>query len=170
MSHGTCPTRATRHGSLDLGDRRLPEPPARRALRGTGMVATAHYRATEAGVEILAEGGNAIDAAVAAAFALGVCEPAASGLGGQTMMLSHVAISRRTVALDGSSRAPNRATPDSPRAGVSGYAATARPRSPARRPRLRYALETYGTLTLARVLEPAIRLAEGLRVSELSTP
>jgi gamma-glutamyltranspeptidase/glutathione hydrolase len=123
------------------------------------MVATAHYRATEAGVEILEEGGNAVDAAVAAAFALGVCEPAASGLGGQTMMLIHDALSRRTIALDGSSRAPNRASPGalSKPERRMGYLAMTVPSTPAC---LRYALEQYGTRKLARLLEPAIRLAE----------
>jgi gamma-glutamyltranspeptidase/glutathione hydrolase len=131
------------------------------------MVATAHHRATEAGVEILTAGGNAVDAAVAAAFALGVCEPAASGLGGQTMMMIHHASSGRTIALDGSSRAPNRATREVLARGdvKLGYSAATVPSTPAT---LRYALETYGTLKLAQVLEPAIRLAEeGYRVSEL---
>lgn len=131
------------------------------------MVATAHHHATEAGVEMLASGGNAIDAAAAAAFVLGVCEPAASGLGGQTMMMIHHAASGRTIALDGSSRAPNRANRDEVAPGdvKVGYAAATVPSTPAT---LRYALETYGTLKLAQVLEPAIRLAEeGYRVSEL---
>ncbi|MDX1778856.1 MAG: gamma-glutamyltransferase, partial [Thermodesulfobacteriota bacterium] len=70
------------------------------------MVATAHFRATEVGVSILKQGGNAVDAAVASAFALGVCEPQASGLGGQTMMLLHSANADKTIAVDGSSRAP----------------------------------------------------------------
>jgi gamma-glutamyltranspeptidase/glutathione hydrolase len=52
-----------------------------------GMAATANYNATQVAETILAQNGNAADAAVAAAFALGVCEPAASGLGGQTMVL-----------------------------------------------------------------------------------
>ncbi|UCF34344.1 MAG: gamma-glutamyltransferase [Phycisphaerales bacterium] len=143
---------------LDLTDRRLHRP-QRVAVSRLGMVSTAHYRATEAGVKILEAGGNAVDAAVAAAFALGVCEPASSGLGGQTMMLVHLVEPRRTFALDGSSRAPNRATPES----LSkpdrrrGYKATTVPSTPAV---LRYAIDTHGKLKLDRVLEPAIRLAE----------
>ena len=96
---------------VELGGPRVVEP-QRVGASKIGMVATAHHCATDAGKEILAAGGNAIDAAVAAALALGVCEPAASGLGGQTMMLIHTAEPRRTFALDGSSRAPNRATPE----------------------------------------------------------
>jgi len=151
---------------LQLGDRSFGLA-QRVASSRRGMIATAHYSATEAGVEILEAGGNAIDAAVAAAFALGVCEPAASGLGGQTMMMIHEAESGRTFALDGSSRAPNRAT----REAVTledckvGYRAATVPSTPAA---LRYALERYGKLKLAQVLEPAIRLAEaGYPVSEL---
>ncbi|MHC4546577.1 MAG: gamma-glutamyltransferase, partial [Planctomycetota bacterium] len=49
-------------------------PPQRLSISKEGMIATQHYLATEAGSRILANGGNAIDAAVAAAFALGVCE------------------------------------------------------------------------------------------------
>ncbi|HSF99816.1 MAG TPA: gamma-glutamyltransferase, partial [Vicinamibacterales bacterium] len=131
------------------------------------MVATAHHDATAAGAEILADGGNAIDAAVAAAFALGVSEPAASGLGGQTMLLVHLAKTGRTVAIDGSSRAPNRAIVDVlPRAQrSSGYRSATVPSTPAT---LRYALRRYGTMPLRRVLEPAITLAErGVVVSAL---
>lgn len=133
--------------------------PQRLAVSRHGMVATAHHSATEAAVEILEDGGNAIDAAVASAFALGVCEPAASGLGGQTMMLVHIAEERRTFALDGSSRAPNRATPKSLSTAElrRGYRATTVPSTPAV---LRYALERYGRLKRKQVLTPAIRLAE----------
>lgn len=124
-----------------------------------GMVATQHFLATEAGVAMLEAGGNAIDAAVAAAFALGVCEPAASGLGGQTMLLVHAAEPRRTFALDGSSRAPHRVTPGllSPKERVTGYRATTVPSTPAV---LAYALTHHGTMELADVLAPAIRIAE----------
>jgi gamma-glutamyltranspeptidase/glutathione hydrolase len=132
------------------------------------MIATAHYRATEAGVEVMEMGGNAFDAAVAAAFALGVCEPSASGLGGQTMMLIHDSASGRTLALDGSSRAPNRATVEAFSDKIyrrRGYLAATVPSTPAV---LRHTLERYGRLKLPQVLEPAIRLAqEGFEVSVL---
>lgn len=151
---------------LDLTRVRLPWP-QRVAASRHGVVATQQARATEAGVEILEAGGNAVDAAVASAFALGVCEPAASGIGGQTMMMLHLAEPRNTVALDGSSRAPNRATPGAldSKQRLRGHTATTVPSTPAA---LGYALQTYGTLPLARVLEPSIRLAEeGFQVTEL---
>jgi gamma-glutamyltranspeptidase/glutathione hydrolase len=118
-------------------------------------------------VELFEEGGNAVDAAVGTALALGVCEPAASGLGGQTMMLVHLAEAARTLALDGSSRAPHRAAPGalSARERRRGYGATTVPSTPAT---LAYALERYGRLPWTRVLEPAIRLAEeGYEISAL---
>ncbi len=151
---------------LDLGDRRLLRP-QRVAVSKKGMIATAHYRASDAGAEILAKGGNAIDAAVAAAFALGVCEPAASGLGGQTMMLLHLSESRKTLAVDGSSRAPNRATCDTftKQQRRRGHMATTVPSTPAV---LQYALNAYGKLKLNDVLQPAIQLAdEGYEISML---
>src|SRR5436305_7273265 len=70
-----------------------------------GMVVTAHPAASGAGREVLAVGGNAIDAAVAAAWALCVCEPSGSGLGGQTVLL--VRYRGKTVVVDGHSHAPN---------------------------------------------------------------
>lgn len=141
--------------------------PQRVATSRRGMVATAHWGATSAGVEMLSEGGNAVDAAVASAFALGVCEPAASGLGGQTMMMIRSGERKRVVALDGSSRAPHRATPGSLSAKHRrwGYRATTVPSTLAT---LAYALERFGTLPLMRVLEPSIRFAEeGYGISEL---
>ncbi|KPK44943.1 MAG: hypothetical protein AMJ65_01540 [Phycisphaerae bacterium SG8_4] len=141
--------------------------PQRVAVSGGGVASTQHYLATDAAVQILEASGNAADAAVAAAFALGVCEPAASGLGGQTMMLIHLARSRRTFALDGSSRAPNRTSlkelsRDQRR---HGYMATTVPSTPAV---LGYALERYGTMPLHEIVAPAIQLAEhGYQVTEL---
>jgi len=141
--------------------------PQRVAISEYGMASTQHYLATGAAVQILESGGNAIDAAVAAAFALGVCEPAASGLGGQTMMLIHLARSHRTLALDGSSRAPNRTSVQniSRQQRLRGYKATTIPSTPAV---LAYALERFGTIPFDEILQPAIKLAEdGYRISEL---
>jgi gamma-glutamyltranspeptidase/glutathione hydrolase len=99
---------------------------------------------------------------------LGVCEPAASGLGGQTMMLAYHADTRRSFALDGSSRAPNRANPEvilSRAERLRGYRSCTVPSTPAT---LDYARRRYGKLRLKQVLQPAIRLAEeGFDVSLL---
>ena len=144
------------------------QPPLRRvAVSRRGMVSSAHFLATQAGVRILEEGGHAVDAAVATAFALGVCEPAASGLGGQTMMLIYDAKSRKKVALDGSSRAPHRAVPQSLSAHERrrGYKACTVPSTPAT---LDYARHRYGRLKLAQLLAPAIELADnGCPLTEL---
>jgi len=141
--------------------------PQRLAVSRHGMVASQHYLATEAAAEILEQGGNAIDAAVAGALALSVCEPAASGLGGQTMMLIHLASTRRTIALDGSSTAPHRAAPGilSREDGRRGYRAAT---VPSTLRALAYALERYGSLPWDQVTAPAIRLAEkGFEISPL---
>ena len=55
-----------------------------------GMVVTAFPDATEAGRKMLVMGGNAVDAACAAALALGVCEPQGSGIGGQSVAILHI--------------------------------------------------------------------------------
>jgi len=140
--------------------------PQRVAVARRGMVSTAHYRASEAGARMFAEGGNAIDAAVASALALGVCEPAASGLGGQTMMLIHMP-GARTVAIDGSSRAPHRTPPAELKKAerLRGHRATTVPSTPAT---LAYVNEQFGKLPWQQVVQPAIELAEeGSPVTEL---
>lgn len=87
--------------------------PAHSALTATrGMVTANHILAAQAGAQILARGGNAIDAAIATSLALGVVEPAMSGLGGRGYLVIH---SRRTgaaTAIDANSRAPAAARPD----------------------------------------------------------
>jgi gamma-glutamyltranspeptidase/glutathione hydrolase len=151
---------------LDLGRQKAPRL-QRIAASRKGMVATAHFKATEAAAGVLREGGNAIDAAVAGAFALGVCEPAASGLGGQTMALLYLKGKKQTIALDGSSRAPHRVPPGEleKKELLRGHRATTVPSTPAV---LGYLLKTYGTVGLDRALAPSIELAEeGYRVTEL---
>lgn len=140
--------------------------PQRVATGKRGMVATAHVRASEAGARMFAEGGNAVDAAVASALALGVCEPAASGLGGQTMMLIHMP-GARTIAIDGSSRAPHRTPPAELKKAerLRGHRATTVPSTPAT---LAYVLDKYGKLPWRQVVQPSIELAEeGVAVTEL---
>ena len=151
---------------LDPSDRRVVYP-QKVGVSAQGMVSTQHYLATQAGNDILGQGGNAIDAAIAAAFALGVVEPAASGLGGQTMMVIHLAEQDRTFCLDGGTRAPNRTPPGAlERADqLRGYRATTVPSTPAV---LGHALRHYGTKSLEEVLVPAIHNARyGYRISPL---
>jgi gamma-glutamyltranspeptidase / glutathione hydrolase len=134
-------------------------------VRGRGGVVVANTQeAAEAGARMLREGGNAIDAAVAASFALGVSETEASGLGGNAWMLIHLA-SGRDVAIDGSPAVPllvgavrdGRGLPEPEASGGYGYWTVAAPGSLAVD---QLALERYGTKRLADTLAPAIELAE----------
>ncbi|MCA8943512.1 MAG: gamma-glutamyltransferase [Planctomycetes bacterium] len=146
--------------SRDLGQ------PQRVAVSRRGIIATQHWLASAAGARMLAEGGTAVDAAVAAALALGVVEPAASGLGGQTMLTIHVP-GQRTVALDGSSRAPHRTPPSElgKTERLRGHRAATVPSTPAV---LGYVAEKFGSLPWAKLVQPAIELAtEGYEVTEL---
>lgn len=122
-----------------------------------GMVASAHSLASEAGAEMLRQGGNAVDAACATAFALGVAEPQASGLGGQSMALVH--INGETIAFDGSGRVPSLGHRDSfkPSDLYLGRRAAAVPSTPAFLGRLH---KEYGRLPWKQILEPAISIAK----------
>lgn len=129
-------------------------------------VATGCGAATETAVAILRSGGNAVDAAVAAAFVLGVCEPSGSGLGGQASMLV-ASPGGPPAAIDGQSFAPEAVT----RRAVSrkqqrvGLAACTVPSMVAV---LGRAHRGWGALSWAAVLEPAIALAtEGYQVTAL---
>ena len=82
------------------------------AVSPKGAVAASHPLAAEAGASILRQGGNAIDAAVAAAFALSVVEPQSSGLGGGGFALVYTAKDKKLHAIDFREQAPARATPD----------------------------------------------------------
>jgi gamma-glutamyltranspeptidase/glutathione hydrolase len=122
----------------------------------SGMVASAHMLASRAGLEILKAGGNAVDAAVAAAFAIGVVEPNATGLGGEGMMVIYLASSKTTVAIDYRSVAPRSGRFE---AGIPavGYGSVAVPGTVAG---LTTAQRKYGKLKLASVVAPAALLAE----------
>ena len=76
-----------------------------------GVVAVANPYGAEAGAAILEQGGNAIDAAVAIAYALNVVEPQSAGIGGGGFMMIHIAKTGQTVTIDSREKAPAGATP-----------------------------------------------------------
>jgi len=128
------------------------------------MVASGHELASRAGVEVMRQGGNAVDAAVATGFALAVVLPEAGNIGGGGFMLLRMADGHAHF-LDFREKAPAAATRDMyldakgnvvPDASVVGYRAIGVPGSVAG---LVYAEKKFGKLTLAQVMEPAIRLA-----------
>ncbi len=73
-----------------------------------GMCATSHPLAAKTAVQILESGGNAVDAAIAAAVLLGICEPQMTGIGGDCFVLLSTGASDKVIALNGSGRAPAR--------------------------------------------------------------
>ena len=135
-----------------------------------GAVATAHPLASEAAAAILRAGGNAADAAVAAAFALSVVENQSSGIGGGGFALVWDARAREVHALDFREVAPARATADmflaggapDPRRSLDGGLAVAVPGAVRGYAEL---ARRFGTRPLAELVAPAVRLAErGFRV------
>ena len=127
-----------------------------------GMVVASQADGTRAGLAMLSAGGNAIDAAVAAAFAIAVTQPNSTSIGGGCFVLIRLT-DGRVVAIDGRETAPGGATadmyvrPDVPkRASFRGALAVATPGLVAG---LARTLELFGTKTLAEVLAPSIRLA-----------
>jgi gamma-glutamyltranspeptidase/glutathione hydrolase len=140
-------------------------------LARRGVVATSVPAATAAGVEMLRRGGNAVDAAIAAAAVLTVVEPMQCGLGGDAFALLWSAREDRLVGLNGSGRAPAAATRDHYRARGLTAIEPAGILS-ASVPGVVHAWDTlarrHGSLPLATLLEPAIHSAEqGFPVSEL---
>lgn len=138
-----------------------------------GVVSTGKYEASKIGADIIEAGGNAVDAAVAVGFALGVCEPQSSGIGGGGFMLIHSAETGENVFVDFREPAPASAEPGmwpmdengeltdatkwegGPSVGVPGEVKG-----------LLYALDTYGTMTREAVMNPSIDMAEnGYEVS-----
>lgn len=129
------------------------------------VVASANSAATDAGMEVLAAGGNAFDAAVAVSATLGLVEPESSGMGGGGFALLHLADGDRQVFVDARERAPLAATRDMfldqdgepvARLSVDGALAAGIPGLPAA---LDHLARKYGRLPLSKSLAPAIRLA-----------
>jgi gamma-glutamyltranspeptidase/glutathione hydrolase len=129
-----------------------------------GMVATDQHLATRAGLDVLEAGGNAVDAAVAAGYALAVADPCCGNIGGGGFMLIHLASGKETF-IDFREKAPLRATRTMyldakgdvvPNLSTRGYLAVGVPGSVAG---LEYAREQYGTKSRQELLAPAIALA-----------
>lgn len=146
-----------------------------------GLVVTKDILASRAGLQMLQAGGNAVDAAVAAAFAIGVVEPWMSGIGGGGFMVAHLAKERRTVVIDYAMRGPLAGREDlyeleegmsgelfgwrkvKDDANIWGWRAIAVPGTVAG---LCEAHRRYGRLDLAQVMAPAIICArEGFPVT-----
>ncbi len=129
-----------------------------------GMVAASQPLAAAAGLEILAQGGNAADAAIAAAAALNVTEPTSTGLGGDCFALYYEASSGQITALNGSGRAPASLSLERlHKEGFTGVLPLFHPYTitvPGACAGWCDLLERHGHLSLNRVLAPAIHLAE----------
>jgi len=128
-----------------------------------GMCATSHPLAAKAAVQIMEDGGNAVDAAIAAAVLLGICEPQMTGIGGDCFVLLKPADSEDIVALNGSGRAPAGLDAETMRA--AGHSVV--PRYGPEAVTIPGAIDAFcklsqdwGQLGLAASLAPAIRYAE----------
>jgi gamma-glutamyltranspeptidase/glutathione hydrolase len=127
------------------------------------MVASASPAAAAAGMRVLLEGGNAFDAAIAVAMVEGLTIPMMCGLGGDMFAVLYDARTRRVVGINGSGAAPRRATREyytsrghqtMPRAGIQSFSVPGAPQA-------YWTLhQRFGTVPWARLLEPAIALAE----------
>src|SRR6185295_2010518 len=131
------------------------------AVKGeAGLVTTVEPNATRIGIDVLRKGGNAVDAAVAIAYALAVTHPSAGNIGGGGFMLIRRA-SGEAFAIDFRETAPAAATADKNKAmldaGAIGYASAGVPGTVAG---MSLALEKFGTRPLAELIAPAITLAK----------
>ena len=160
-------------------ERRTYTPPDLSTVRAVaaehGMVVAQERIAAQVGAEILRQGGNAVDAAVATGFAMAVTYPRAGNIGGGGFMVIHSAARNEAVAIDYRETAPGAITPDI-FLGADGKPDTDKSRNsalgigvPGTVAGLVLALETYGSgrFTLAQVLAPAIELArDGFAVAD----
>ncbi|MDI6823653.1 MAG: gamma-glutamyltransferase [Bacillota bacterium] len=155
---------------------------ARSGVANNGMVTSLHELASHAGVEVLKKGGNAVDAAIATCFALNVVLPAMCSIGGEGRALIHIRRTGETTVVNWSGRCPGRATPDmyelepergrlllGPSVPLTGWVAVKDDANeygyksmmvPGSIAGYAKCLESFGTLSMAEVMQPAIRLAE----------
>ncbi|MEM8496612.1 MAG: gamma-glutamyltransferase [Pseudomonadota bacterium] len=140
-----------------------------------GMVVSQRHSASQVGADILRQGGNAVDAAVAVGFALAVVLPRAGNIGGGGFMMIHLAETGKTISIDYRETAPSAAHTDvylssngdvDDSAHRQGHSSVAVPGTVAG---LTLALEKYGTMPLATVMAPAIALARDGFVMDYDT-
>ncbi|MDY4011777.1 MAG: gamma-glutamyltransferase [Fusobacterium gastrosuis] len=147
----------------------------RDATGKNAVVSTARYEASKIGLDVLKQGGNAIDAAVAVGFALGVCEPQSSGIGGGGFMIIRFAKTGETKFIDFREIAPKKSTPDmwilDKDGNVIGDEKEHGGKSigvPGAVKGFLYALDKYGNLNRKDVIQPAVDLANnGYKVSAI---
>jgi gamma-glutamyltranspeptidase/glutathione hydrolase len=155
------------------GDRPASNPRATRSvvLARNGIIATSQPLASAAGLRVLQQGGNAIDAAVTAAAVLSVVEPTMNGVGGDLFAIVHDGKTKRIHGLNASGRAPAAATPDEFRKrGLQTipYRGELSVSVPGVVDGWNELLTKHGTIGLAKALEPAIAYArDGFAVSEI---
>ncbi len=131
-----------------------------------GAVVANHPMAAQAGMRILHQGGNAVDAAIAVAFALGPAEPQGSSIGGDGFVMVHMSANKTVEVVNGTGATPTKATPDKYHNGIpiTGVLGTS---VPGIVDALLSAHSKYGFLALSKCLEPAVELCEeGVPVSE----
>ncbi|MEX0330551.1 MAG: gamma-glutamyltransferase [Puniceicoccaceae bacterium] len=130
-----------------------------------GAIAAAEHHATEAGLQVLREGGNALDAAITVGFTLSVTLPRAANIGGGGFLLYHDAATGQTFALDYREMAPSKASRDmflDDQGNADSYLSRKSPLAvgvPGTVAGLLEAHRRFGTLPLERLMEPAITLA-----------
>ncbi len=128
------------------------------AVGETACVSSYSELTSQVGIDIMKAGGNAVDAAVATIFAVGVCEPHHSGIGGSGLMTIYLADEDRYTTIEYLETIPANVTASY--YNKAQYVKTARAAGvPGQVKGLAYALEKYGTMTLAQVLEPVIKIA-----------
>jgi len=155
------------------GDRPAANPRSTRSvvMARNGVLATSQPLASAAGLRVLQQGGNAIDAAVTAAAVLAVVEPSMTGIGGDLFALIYDAKTKTVRGLNASGRAPAAATLDEfakRKLDAIPYRGELSISVPGVVDGWNELLTKHGTLTLARALEPAIQYArDGFAVSEI---
>ena len=176
---GACGSDSIPFTAAPIGEFLPPEPPSgftakKIAYANRDMVAAANPLAVDAGVSILAQGGSAVDAAIAVQLVLNLVEPQSSGIGGGAFMIHHDATKKESIAYDGRETAPASATANmftnssgAPLAFLTAVDGGLSVGTPGLVKMLEAAHQKHGKLKWDKLFEQAIKLAEdGFLISE----